>query len=168
MFVLDYFNLFSYVCTFMLIYDLHISFSSHYNLWVLLIITKVFSPDKSINKKQLYYIWIVAGFNMGFDDWKYSLTLKRVVESVKRIFENYMEQPKNKIIPTTKHQWTEEIDRKSKSYDVKWCDEWMVKWCVVCSSTIYGFWLPPLKFSNFSSTFNIYTVGAFRKNDQCK
>jgi hypothetical protein len=88
----------------MLIYDLHISFSSHYNLWVLLIITKVFSPDKSINKKQLYYIWIVAGFNMGFDDWKYSLTLKRVVESVKRIFENYMEQPKNKIIPTTKHQ----------------------------------------------------------------
>jgi hypothetical protein len=41
---------------------------------------------------------------MGFDDWKYSLTLKRVVESVKRIFENYMEQPKNKIIPTTKHQ----------------------------------------------------------------
>jgi hypothetical protein len=53
MFVFNSFNLFSYVSTFMLIYDLHISFSCHYILWVLLIDINVLSRDRGIIKKQL-------------------------------------------------------------------------------------------------------------------
>ena len=58
LFVFDYFNLFSCVCTSMLICDLHLSFSWHYMVWVLLIITKIISSDRNIIKKQLCYISI--------------------------------------------------------------------------------------------------------------